>query len=162
MRKPRKEAVYYPDETAQANAAQAKEVVDKIMKQPVFRNVTLLNGWSSESNKPVKYASLVENTIRFSGAGVPGTRTKGTQLFRLDEGYRPVTNKYLGVDVKGLPKGGIRLNVLGLIGATIGVSEGLTTGRTILLVNTDGWVTLNDELSPSCVLVFDGASIDLT
>lgn len=162
MRKPRKEAVYYPDETAQADAAQAKKVVDKIMAQPIFTNVTLLNGWSSESNKPVKYASLVENTIRFAGAGVPGTRTKGTQLFRLAEGYRPATNKYIGVDVKGLPKGGLKISILGLIGLSANVTEGLTTGRIVLSVSSDGWVTLNDELSPSCILVFDGSSIDLT
>ncbi len=162
MRKPRKEAVYYPDDDARKEAEKALDMSGKLMKQPVFTPATMQSGWSCESNKPLKYASLAQYSLRFAGTGVPGTRTKGTRLFRLDDGFRPASEKYLGVDVKGLPKGGLKASILGLIGLSLNISEGLTTGRIQLIVSTDGWVTLNDELSPSCILVFDGSTIDLT
>jgi hypothetical protein len=133
----------------------------KLNNPPAFVSATLINGFTAETNRPVKYASLLAKTTRYIGAAKAGsTRKAGTRVFQLGDDYRPSVNTYLPVTVKDLPKGGITLNALSILGVTLlpGIGEGMTTGMTLLQVSTDGWVTLVSDLPAGCTLVFDGAT----
>lgn len=124
-----------------------------------FVTATLINGFTA--TRPVKYASLLAQTTRYVGEAKTTTaKTAGTRLFQLQQVYWPKEVTPLSVTVKDLPKGGVTLNLLTILGVSITptIKDGMTTGQTLLNIGTDGWLTLQSDIPAGCTIVFDGAT----